>query len=111
MLQGGVVAFDLSRVFDSQGRVNKEIEMTIKRISDVLKTFGFLSRTTIYKNIQLGLFTRPIVIGQRSVGWLDAEVNAICAARVAGMSEDQLRALVVQLHERRLKAIETLVLS
>ena len=111
MLQGGVVAFDLSRVFDSQGRVNKEIQMTIKRISDVLKTFGFRSRTTIYKNIQLGLFTRPIVIGQRSVGWLDAEVNAICAARVAGMSEDQLRALVVQLHERRLKAIETLVLS
>ncbi len=85
--------------------------MTIKRISDVLKTFGFRSRTTIYKNIQLGLFTRPIVIGQRSVGWLDAEVNAICAAHVAGMSEDQLRALVVQLHERRLKAIETLVLS
>ena len=105
------MAFDLCRVFDSQGRVNKEIQMTIKRISDVLKTFGFRSRTTIYKNIQLGLFTRPIVIGQRSVGWLDAEVNAICAARVAGMSEDQLRALVVQLHERRLKAIETLVLS
>ena len=105
------MAFDLCRVFDSQGRVNKEIQMTIKRISDVLKTFGFRSRTTIYKNIQLGLFTRPIVIGQRSVGWLDAEVNAICAARVAGMSEDQIRALVVQLHERRLNETKTLVLS
>ena len=95
------MAFDLSRVFDSQGRVNKEIEMTIKRISDVLKTFGFRSRTTVYKNIQLGLFPRPIVIGQRSVGWLDAEVNAICAARVAGMSDDQIRALVQALHLKR----------
>ena len=75
--------------------------MTIKRISDVLKTFGFRSRTTIYKNIQLGLFTRPITVGQRSVGWLDAEVDAICAARVAGMSEDKIRELVIELHMRR----------
>ena len=105
------MAFDLIRVFDSQRRVHKEIEMTIKRISDVLKTFGFRSRTTVYKNIQLGLFTRPIAVGQRSVGWLDAEVDAICTARVAGMPEDQIRALVVQLHERRIKALEKLVLS
>ena len=95
------MAFDLDRVFDSQRRVNKEIEMTIKRISDVLKTFGFRSRTTVYKNIQLGLFTRPVAIGQRSVGWLDAEVDAICAARVAGMAEDEIRELVSQLHVRR----------
>lgn len=95
------MAFDLDRVFDSQRRVNKEIEMTIKRISDVLKTFGFRSRTTVYKNIQLGLFTRPIAVGQRSVGWLDAEVDAICAARVAGLPEDKIRELVTELHVRR----------
>ena len=75
--------------------------MTIKRISDVLKTFGFRSRTTIYKNIQLGLFTRPIAIGERSVGWLDSEVSAICAARVAGMSDEKIRELVTELHVRR----------
>ena len=75
--------------------------MTIKRLSDVLKTFGFRSRTTVYKNIQLGLFTRPIADGQRSVGWLDAEVDAICAARVAGLPEDKIRELVTELHVRR----------
>ena len=49
--------------------------MTIKRISDVLQAFGFRSRTTVYKNIQLGLFTRPIAIGQRAVGWLDIRLG------------------------------------
>ena len=82
--------------------------MTIKRISDVLKTFGFRSRTTVYKNIQLGLFTRPIAIGERSVGWLDSEVSAICAAMVAGMPDDKIRELVTELHLRRKNYLTTL---
>ena len=82
--------------------------MTIKRIHDVLETFGFRSRSTVYKNIQLGLFTRPVAIGQRSVGWPEAEVHAICAARIAGKTDDDLRKLVAELHLRRLDALEVL---
>ena len=48
----------------------------------------------------------------RSVGWPEAEVTAICTAlRIAGKTDDEIRALVVQLQERRIKALETLVSS
>jgi prophage regulatory protein len=80
--------------------------MAIKRMSDVLKAFGYRSRTTVYKNVNAGVFTRPIAIGQRAVGWLDTEVEAITLALVAGQSQDEVRQLVVRLHALRLERFE-----
>jgi prophage regulatory protein len=34
-----------------------------------------LSRTTIYENMTQGTFPRPIKIGERSVAWLESEIN------------------------------------
>jgi prophage regulatory protein len=82
------------------------MEMAIKRMSDVLKAFGYRSRTTVYKNVSAGVFTRPIAIGQRAVGWLDTEVEAITLALVAGQSQDEVRQLVVRLHALRLERFE-----
>ena len=75
--------------------------MAIWRIETCKLEAGYKSHASIYKLIREGLWTNPVRLGIRSVGWLDAEVNAICVARVAGMSEDQIRALVQALHLKR----------
>ena len=60
-----------------------------------------LSRSTIYLRVSQGLFTQPVSLGPRAVGWPAGEVSAINAARIAGQSDDEIRALVTQLHSAR----------
>jgi prophage regulatory protein len=62
---------------------------------------GHSSHASIYSAIHDGLFTMPVQIGQRAVGWPSEEVQAIIAARVAGKSDADIRALVDQLHAAR----------
>jgi prophage regulatory protein len=57
--------------------------------------------SSLYRDIELGLFTQQIKIGPKSVAWPASEVDALVAARVAGMSDDQIRALVKRLHAAR----------
>lgn len=59
------------------------------------------SRSTIYLRIQQGLWPKPVRLGPRSVGWPAGEVAAINAARIAGMTDDEIRALVVRLETAR----------
>lgn len=62
-----------------------------------------MPRATLYRNIQNGLFTKPVKIGGR-VAWPVSEVNAINAARIAGKSEADIKALVAELEQARSKA-------
>lgn len=62
---------------------------------------GVGSRSTIYLRIAQGLFTRPVSLGARAVGWPAREVAAINAARIAGKSDDAIRELVKRLHLAR----------
>jgi len=48
--------------------------------------------------------TRPVKIGQRAAGYPANEVRAINAARIAGKSDDEIRALVERLHAQREEA-------
>ncbi len=41
-----------------------------------------LSRSTIYAFVDCGKFPRPISLGARAVGWVDAEVDAWVARRI-----------------------------
>lgn len=75
--------------------------MQILRMTAVKATTGHKSHASIYTAVNEGLFTQPVQIGQRAVGWPDTEVQAICTARVAGATSDQIKALVNQLHEKR----------
>lgn len=59
------------------------------------------SRSTIYLRISQGLWPRPVKLGARSVGWPAGEVESLNAARVAGASDDSIRALVAGIHEKR----------
>lgn len=75
--------------------------MKILRITAVLEETGHRSQATIYNAVKEGLFTKPVRIGQRAVGWPLSEVHAINAARIAGCSMTQIRELVEQLQMRR----------
>jgi prophage regulatory protein len=51
--------------------------------------------------VRAGMFTKPVQIGPRSVGWPSEEVQAINAARIAGKSDADIKALVNRLHAKR----------
>jgi prophage regulatory protein len=76
--------------------------MPILRMPEVKAECGHRSHASVYTAVRAGLFTVPVPIGQRAVGWPDNEVKAINAARIAGKSEDEIRALVRKLHEARM---------
>jgi prophage regulatory protein len=49
--------------------------------------------------------TRPVKIsGARAAGWPQHEISAVIDARIAGASDDEIRALVERLHEARKSA-------
>jgi len=75
--------------------------MSILRMQSVKAETGNRSHASIYSAIHAGLFTMPVQIGQRSVGWPSEEVAAINQARIAGKSDADIRALVNQLHAAR----------
>ena len=72
----------------------------IYRVPQVLKTRG-VCRTQHYDEISKGLFPKPVKIGKRGTGWPESEVGAINAARIAGKSDEAIRALVHKLEAAR----------
>jgi prophage regulatory protein len=79
--------------------------MAIWRIETCKLEAGYRSNASVYNLIREGLWTKPVPIGQRSVGWPDDEVRAICTARIAGQTEDKIRELVSRLHAKRTEAL------
>jgi prophage regulatory protein len=72
----------------------------IQRLLAVLANNGD-SRSTHYSNIAKGLWTKPVKLGARSVGWPEEETQAINAARVAGKTPDEIHELVARLEAAR----------
>jgi len=81
--------------------------MAILRIETCKLEAGYRSNASIYNLIRDGLWTKPVHIGQRSVGWPDDEVRALCAARIAGMVDSEIRELVNRLHSKRAELLAT----
>lgn len=77
---------------------------TIKRSKEARGQFGGTANSTWYEWIARGLMTPGIALGWRSVGWPAHELDAIAAARIAGKTEDELRALVRDLIAARAHA-------
>jgi prophage regulatory protein len=46
-----------------------------------------LSKTTIYLRVKNGLFTKPVPLGLRAVGWPSGEVATLNAARIRGAQQ------------------------
>jgi prophage regulatory protein len=66
-----------------------------------LKSESGLSRSTIYLRIAQGLWTKPVSLGGRAVGWPASEVTALNAARISGKSNEEVRDLVAELEAAR----------
>lgn len=66
------------------------------------------TRNSHYHDIKIGLFTRGVKIGGRSVAWPAHEVNNLNAARVAGWSSDRIRDLVRRLEDERVELGEAI---
>ncbi len=73
---------------------------TIYRLPAVKTESGY-SRSTIYLRISQGLWTKQVSLGRRCVGWPAHEVAALNAARIAGKTDDEIRALVLKLEAAR----------
>lgn len=55
--------------------------LTILRRKQVEARTG-LSRSTIYDRIKAGTFPAPISLGEKSVGWIESEIDAWLNARI-----------------------------
>lgn len=75
----------------------------ILRFGTVRELTGY-SRSTIYLRIHGGLFPPAIALGPRSIGWPEAEIAALNAARIRGATDDDIRTLVATLVAARQNA-------
>jgi prophage regulatory protein len=73
---------------------------TILRTRSVLERRG-RSRSSHYADIKAGLFVKPVLIGLRATGTPDYEVDTLIAARIAGKTDEEIRALVIKLEADR----------
>ena len=76
---------------------------TILRLPAAKSESGY-SRSTIYLRISQGLWTKQVSLGPRCVGWPRHEVAALNAARIAGKTDEEIRALVRKLEAARVQA-------
>jgi prophage regulatory protein len=58
-------------------------------------------KTALWDDIKRGTFTRPVRIGAQAVAWPRSEVSMLIAARIGGLSDDQLQSLVKKLEAKR----------
>lgn len=65
-----------------------------------LRALSGLAPSTIYRDVKRGTFPKPVKIGAVSV-WPEREVQAVLNARIAGKSNDEIRAIVSDLHRQR----------
>ena len=73
---------------------------TILRLPAVKIESG-LSRSTLYLRIAQGMWTKPVSLGGRTVGWPASEVAALNTARIAGQTDSEVRELVRKLEAAR----------
>jgi prophage regulatory protein len=79
---------------------------TIARRPRTLELTGF-SSTGLDREMDRGLFPEPIKLSPdptcRAVGWIESEIAAVNAAKIAGANEDELRRLVADLVAARVR--------
>ena len=63
------------------------------------------TRSTLYRDIQKGVLTKPVSIGGERVAWPANEIQAINQARIAGKSDADIKLLVIELEALRRGAI------
>ena len=75
----------------------------ILRRPEVLLLTGW-SKSTLYNRIESQHFIKPISLGQRSIGFVSSEVNAVLQAMIEEQTPEQIKQLVSKLINQRNKA-------
>lgn len=78
----------------------RQVSLRILRLKDVQARCGDC-RSGMYQKLAAGLLPKAVRVGARSVGIPEHEVQAVIAARIAGHSDEEIRALVVALEASR----------
>jgi prophage regulatory protein len=73
------------------------------RLPDVMRRTGH-ARSTVYLMVERGLLPKAVKISERASAWLESEIEAINAARIAGKPETEIRQLVSDLERQRCEA-------
>jgi len=60
-----------------------------------------ISNSTFFTHIKKGLVAPGINLGDRAVGYLQHELDAVLSARIAGCSNEEIKLLVKNLIEER----------
>ncbi len=66
-----------------------------------VRTTSGLPKSTLYLRISQGLWTKPISLGARTVGWPENEIHSLNVARIAGKTDEEIRTLVMKLEAAR----------
>ena len=84
--------------------VNLNISPTINPLyrRPIVEQVTGYSRSNLYRKIKAGLFVKPIPIGGERVAWAANEIAAINKARIAGKSDEEIKALVIELELARI---------
>lgn len=75
-------------------------EISLQRSPVVTERLG-RGRSTIHEDVRRGVMPPPIRVGSRWSAWPSDEVDAVLRARIAGLSDDEIRSLVRDLVSRR----------
>jgi len=60
-----------------------------------------LKKSMVYNLMDQGQFPKSVKIGERAVAWIESDIDAINAARMASKSSDEIRKLVETLTTKR----------
>ena len=77
--------------------------MRFYTVDDIAYAARF-TRAGVYAQVRDGVLPEPIKFGKRASRWIADEVDAIFAAREQSKSDDELRALVANMHAARTSA-------
>jgi len=73
---------------------------TVWRLPQVVAVTG-LSKGTIYTRIADGLFPKQVHLGGKAIGWISTEVIKVLDGYAAGLTQEQIRDLVKDIHADR----------
>lgn len=83
-----------------RAQMTERSALAILRRNQVEQETG-LAKSTLYLRVEQGLFTEPVQIGPRAVGWPAGEVESLNRARIAGLDDESIRRLVRSLEAAR----------
>ncbi len=66
--------------------------LSILRLNQVRQRTG-LGRSTVYDKVKAGDFPAPVALGNRAVGWVEAEVTDWIAGRIAASRKQPNKAV------------------